>query len=114
MGGRGFLVAAREHAGQDSEDGIGDGDELPGQTVGRAVRCRTGEDTGVVCEDGEKTADVVLRACVHFGLGFCACFCACFCLCFYFYFYFCFHVTGLGVKPRSAALRLRARVRAWA
>ena len=92
----GFSSPRGSTAGQDGEDGIGDGDELPGQTVGRAVRCRTGEDTGVVCEDGEKTADVVLRTCVHFGLGFCACFCACFCLCFYFYFYFCFHVTGLG------------------
>lgn len=97
VGGRGFLVAARKHGGHDSVDGIGDGDEMPGQTVGRAVCCRTGEDTGVVGEDGEKPAGVVaLRAC--------------YCCGFYFYFY----VTGLGVKPRSAALRLRARVRAWA
>ncbi|KOU59623.1 hypothetical protein ADK57_32475 [Streptomyces sp. MMG1533] len=60
VGGRGFLVAARQDGGKEGGDGIGDGDEVPGEAVGGAVRC------------------------------------------------------GSGVKPRSAALRLRARVRAWA
>lgn len=59
VGGRGFLVAAREHGGQDGEHGIGDGDEVPGKTVGRAVSCRTGEDAGVVGEGREEGDQVV-------------------------------------------------------
>jgi len=60
VGGRGFLVAAREHGGQDGEAGIGDGDEVPGQAVGRAVRCRTRENAGVVGKDGGELGDRVL------------------------------------------------------
>lgn len=52
VGGRGFLGTPRKHDGQQRQHGIGDGDEMPGEAVGRAVGCRLGEDSGVVGEGG--------------------------------------------------------------
>jgi hypothetical protein len=48
VGGRGFLLAARKDDGKKGHDGIGDGDEVPGETVGGVVLCGRGEDAGVV------------------------------------------------------------------
>lgn len=52
VGGRGFLRTAGKDGGQQGQDGIGDGDEVPGETVGGAVGCRLGEDAGVIREQG--------------------------------------------------------------
>lgn len=37
VGGRGFLVAEGQHGVLDGEEGVGGGDEVPGEPVGRAV-----------------------------------------------------------------------------
>ena len=50
VGGRGFLRAARKDGDQERQNGIGDGDEMPGEQVGGTVRGRPGEDAGVIGE----------------------------------------------------------------
>jgi hypothetical protein len=52
VGGRGFLLADRQDGGEKGQHGIGDADEVPGETVGGAVGCGLGEDAGVVGEEG--------------------------------------------------------------
>lgn len=120
VGGRGFLVAARQHRVLEGEQGVGDDDQVPGETIGSAVRGRSGEGGGVCGEGGDEgvvTSGVVRevgRAGGRFGatralgsLGVSA---------------------GSGspeaegvskapgvlVKPRAAPLRVSARARAWA
>lgn len=58
VGGRGFLLAARQHGGQKGQDGIGDGDEMPGKPVRGAMGGGRGEDAGVVGEGGDDVVSV--------------------------------------------------------
>ncbi len=37
VGGRGFLVAEGQDGGQQGREGVGDGDQMPGEPVGGAV-----------------------------------------------------------------------------
>lgn len=54
VGGRGFLVAARQHRVLEGEQGVGDDDQVPGETIGSAVRGRSGEGGGVFGEGGDE------------------------------------------------------------
>lgn len=54
VGGRGFLVAERQHGGEEGERGIGKGDEMPGEPVRGAVGGGAEEEAGVVGEDEKK------------------------------------------------------------
>ncbi len=54
VGGRGFLRPARQHRGQQGQHGIGDADEVPGKSIGSAVRGGLGEHAGVVGQGVEE------------------------------------------------------------
>lgn len=56
MGGRGFLVAERQHGVLEGEEGIGGDDEMPGKPVGRTVHGRLREHGRI---PGEGTDEVV-------------------------------------------------------
>lgn len=54
MGGRGFLVAERQHQVLEGEQGVGGGDEVPGEAVGSAMGRGDAQDTGVLGEGAEQ------------------------------------------------------------
>ena len=87
VGGRGFLVAERAATAAPGSRGRRRRcDEVPGEAVGGAVAGGGGEDAGVVGDGGEQRAGVGPRRCR----------------------------TGPPGSRGAAALRVRARVRAWA
>ncbi|GGW87468.1 hypothetical protein GCM10010297_05720 [Streptomyces malachitofuscus] len=50
VGGRGFLLTQGQHGGKPRQYGIGDGDEMPGEPVGRTVGGGAEKNAGVVGE----------------------------------------------------------------
>src|SRR2546430_1695627 len=54
VGGRGFLLAARQGRARvvETEEGVGGGLEVPGEAVGGAVAGGGFEEAGVVAEEG--------------------------------------------------------------
>lgn len=73
VGGRGFLRTTRKDGGEKRENGVGDGDEMPGQAVGGVVRGGRLEDAGVIGEGVPQGGRVVCALYDGFRYG---CLCA--------------------------------------